>query len=224
MRNVNSILALLKREFLVTFRNLSDILSIVLFFLLGIIIFVFSVGPNKEIINEISVGIIWALILLSNTLSSPKFFQSDFDDNSIILFFISGISYEVIVILKVIIFWLCLQIPFLFAILLSMILLNIEFVNVKIIFLSFLLGTPTITCISSISGSMNLLNNRNFAIGSLIIMILSIPVIIFSISIIDSPQNIIDAQINILLGIMLFFISITPWICAACIKLGIQNK
>ena len=66
------------------------------------------------------------------------------NDNSIILFHISGISYEVIVILKVIIFWLCLAIAFFICIIipLAMILLNIEFVNVKIIFLSFLARHP----------------------------------------------------------------------------------
>ena len=71
----NSIVALLKREFKITFRNYADILSILIFFLLAIIIFVFSVGPNNEIFNEIGIGIIWSLILLSNTLSLKKNFH-----------------------------------------------------------------------------------------------------------------------------------------------------
>ena len=48
-------------------------MSIFIFFLLAVIIFVFSVGSNKEIFNEIGVGIIWTLILLSNTLSLKIF-------------------------------------------------------------------------------------------------------------------------------------------------------
>ena len=86
------------------------------------------------------------------------------------------------------------------------------------------MGSFIITSITSISGSMNLLNKRNFAIGSLIIMILSIPVIIFGVSIVDASEELLNAQIKILLGIMLFFLAISPWFCGICIKISIQNK
>jgi heme exporter protein B len=224
MRSINSVFALLKREFQITYRNFSDILSILLFFLLGIVIFVFAIGINKEIFNQISIGIIWTLILLSNTLSLRKFFQDDFDDNNIILFNMSGLTFEVIALIKIITIWLFLQAPFFLVIPIASILLNIEFTNLKMILLSFLIGSPIITCIASISGSMNLLNKKNFAIGSVIIMIFSIPVIIFGVNLIGTSNEVASAQINILLGIMFFFLSITPWVCAACIKLGLQNK
>jgi heme exporter protein B len=221
---INSITALIRREFKINYKNFSDILSILLFFLLSVLIFIFAIGPDKDIFNKISIGIIWALILLTNTLSLKKFFQSDFDDNSIILFHMGGLSYEIIVIIKLIINWICFQIPFLFIIAIGCVFLNIEFTSFNFILISFLLGSPIITCITAISGSINLLNKKNFAIGSLIIMIFSIPVIIFAVNLNNGSDDIIKAQINILLGIMLFFLSITPWICAICIKLGLQNK
>ena len=224
MSNLKSILALSKREFKINYRNYSDILSILLFFLLGIVIFVFAIGYDKNIFNQISLGIFWSLILLSNTLSLRKFFQNDFDDNNIILFHMSGLSYEMIVLIKMITIWLCIQVPFFIIIPISFIFLNIEYNNINIIFLSFLLGSLIITCIASISGSMNLLNKKNFAIGSLIIMFFSIPVIIFSVSILNKSSDIVDAQINILLGIMFFFLAVTPWICSFCIKLALQYK
>jgi heme exporter protein B len=220
----NSITALFIREFQITYRNFSDILSILLFFLLGIIIFIFAIGPNKEIFNQINVSIIWALILLSNTLSIRKYFQNDFDDNSIILFHVSGLSLEIIVIIKIISIWIFIQIPFIIIIPLSYILLNLDFNNIKIFYISFLIGSSIISCITSISSSMNLLNKNNFAIGSLIIMILSIPVIIFSVNLNYISEEIVEAQIKILIGIMLLFFAITPWVSALCIKLGLQNK
>ena len=221
---ISSILALSRREFKINYKNFSDILSVLLFFLLGIVIFVFSIGADKEIFSQISIGIIWTLILLTNTLSLRNFFQNDFDDNSIVLFHMSGLSYELIILIKIIVMWICFQIPFFIIIPIGSILLNVELASLKIIFISFLLGSPIITCISAISGSMNLLNKKNFAIGSLIIMIFSIPVIIFAVGLDNESENIINAQINILLGIMLLFLSITPWICSICIKLGLQNK
>ena len=224
IRSFNSILAISKREFQINYRNFSDILSILIFFLLGILIFVFSVGVNYEIFKNIGIGIIWTLILLSNTLSIKNFFQNDFDDFSILIFHHSGLSYEIIALIKIIIIWLFIQIPFFLVLPIGLLLLNIDMHNLGIIFLSFLKGSIIITCITAISGSINLLNKKNFAIGSLIVMLLSIPVIIFCVGILNGPENVIKAQLNILLGIMLFFLSITPWICGLCIKLSIQNK
>ena len=224
MRSINSVLALVQREFLVTFRNFYEILSIFLFFLLGVMIFVFSVGTDNEIFKQIGIGIIWTIILLSNNLSIRKFYQDDFNDNSLILFHMGGLSYEIIVLIKIIIIWSLIQLPFLIIIPVACLLLNIEIFNLTMIFLSFLIGSPIITCIASISGSMNLLNKKNFAIGSLIIMTLSIPVIIFSVSLSHASSELISPQIKILLGIMFLFLAITPWISAACIKLSFQNK
>ena len=181
MKTINSIIAIFQREFRITYRNFSDILSIFLFFLMGIMIFVFSIGANNDLFNQIGIGIIWTLILLTNNLTLKKFFQDDFNDGSLVIFHLSGLSYELIVLIKIIVNWLIIQMPFFILIPISGFLLNIELFNIKIIFISFFLGSPIITCITSISGSMNLLNKKNFAIGSLIIMILSIPVIIFSV-------------------------------------------
>ena len=224
MHSFNPILALFYRELKITYRNFSDVLSILMFFLLGILIFVFSIGPKTAIFNEIGIGVIWTLILLSNNLSLRKFYQNDFNDGSIILLHMSGLSYELIVLIKIIIIWTFLQLPFFIVIPLAAILLNIELPNINLILTSFLIGSPILTSIASISGSMNLLNKRNFAIGSVIIMILSIPIIIFSVGIINSSEEVVKAQLKILTGILLFFLAVTPWVSATCIKLAIQNK
>tara|TARA_Y100001970_G_scaffold224480_1_gene276679 strand:+ start:897 stop:1571 length:675 start_codon:yes stop_codon:yes gene_type:complete len=224
MNSISAILALIKREFLITFRNLSNFYSIIIFFILGIMIFVFSIGEKKEIFEQIGVGIIWTLVLLSNTLALRKFFQDDFDDNSLVIFHMSGLSYEIIALIKIIVIWVFLQLPFFIVIPLASILLSIELAKLDLILLSFVIGSIIISCITSMSGSMNLLNKKNFAIGSLIIMILSIPVIIFGVSIVNTSEELFNAQLRILLGIMFFFLAIAPWVCGVCIKISIQNN
>ena len=224
MTSFNSIIALISRDLKINYRNFYSIFTIFLFFILGVLIFVFSIGPNKELYNELGIGIIWSLILLSNTISLPKFFQSDFNDNSIVIFHNSGISYEIISIIKILIIWLFLQGPFFIIIPFSFILLEIQLINLSTIYISFLIGSVIITCITAISGSMNLLNKKNFSLGSIIVLILSIPVIIFGVNISVTSKEIMFANLNILLGIMFFFLAITPWITATCIKISLQNK
>ena len=113
MLTIKLCIAIFKREFLLTFRNYYDVLTIITFFILGILIFIFAIGPEEKIYSQIGIGIIWTLLLLSTNLSIKKFYQDDFNDGSIILFFISGVTYELIVILKIITAWLFFQFPFL---------------------------------------------------------------------------------------------------------------
>ena len=224
MLTIKLCIAIFKREFLLTFRNYYDVLTIITFFILGILIFIFAIGPEEKIYSQIGIGIIWTLLLLSTNLSIKKFYQDDFNDGSIILFFISGVTYEFIVILKIITAWLFFQFPFLVIIPIACLLLEVDQNKIFLLLLTFTVGSPILTSLSSISGSMNLLNDKNFAIGSIIVMLLSIPVIIFSVSIIETPPELIKPQLNILLGILFLFLSITPWISAACIRIALRHN
>ena len=224
MQTINSALAILYREYKIILQNYYDIFTIILFFLLGILIFIFSIGPNEQILNQIGVGVIWTLLLLSTNLSIKKFYQDDFNDGSIFLLHMSGLSFEFIVLIKLLALWVFFQLPFLVIIPFACVILNIQNENIYLILITFLLGSPVLTMLASISGSMNLLNNKNFAIGSIVVMIFSIPLIIFSVGIINAPTELIKSQLYILGGILLLFLALTPWISAGCIKIALRNK
>ena len=218
------LLAIFLREYTLNFRKIYNVLTIFIFFILGILIFIFSIGPYKEIYSQIGVGIIWTLLILSNNLTIKKIMQSDFDDGNLSIISLSGISFELIVLIKMISSWLFFQLPFFIIIPIACILLNIESNKIYTIIIIFFLSSPILTCISVISSSMNLLNDKNFTVGSLIIMFLSIPVVIFSIGTINASQDLYKSQINILIGILLLFFAITPWIGSVCIKISNRNK
>ena len=224
MQTINSILALFYKEYKMLFSNLYDLTSVLLFFLLGVLIFVFSIGTSKEIFDQINIGIIWTLLLFSANLTLKKIYQDDFNDGNIFLLIISGLSLELIVLIKLIVYWSFFQLPFLIVIPLAAIILNIEIANLQLIIYTFLISSPVLTSITSISGSMNLLNNKNFAIASLIVMILTIPLIIFSVGVINAPSEFIRPQLSILFGIFLFFLALTPWISATCIRIALRNS
>ena len=224
MKLFNSILAVIYREFKLTFRNSYDILSILLFFTLGILIFVFSIGPNKELLSQLSIGIVWTLLILATNLTFKKFYQEDLNDGNIYLLHLSGLSYEIIVMIKLLCLWFFFQLPFIIIIPIACLLLGNNLENIYLILEIFIISSLILTSLASISGAMNLLNNRNIALGSSIIMIFSIPIIIFSVSTINGSVELIRPQINILLGILFLFLAITPWISAFCIKIAIRNK
>ena len=211
------------REYKLNLSGFHDILTNILFFFISIFIFIFSFGPEKETLSVLGIGILWTLLLLSSTLSLRKFYQEDFDNGNLILMHLNGFSYELISILKTISHFIFVQIPFLISIPIASLLLDITYDKLVLLLISFLIGSLILSCLGSISASMNLLNNRNYLLGSVIVIIFSIPAVIFSVGLINSNEN-YDSLINILFGILLIVFAINPWASGACLKLALQNN
>ena len=212
-----------KRESKLFYSNIVDLFSNILFFFLSIFVFIFALGTEEQILRTIGVGIIWSLLLLSSTLSIRKFYEDDFKNGILTIIHMGGISYELMVLLKIISHFLFVQIPFLLSIPVAGIFFNLPMTEVYNLLLTFIIGSLILSCLSSISASMNLLNKTNFSIGSIIVLLFSIPVIIFSVGINNVDSN-FNSLINLLFGIALIFLGISPWSSAACIKLALKNK
>ena len=211
------------RETKIFYSNITNIFSNILFFFLSIFIFIFALGTDEQLLRTIGVGIIWALLLLSSTLSLRRFYEDDFENDVLIILHMSGISYELIAFLKIVSHFIFVQIPFLISIPIAGILFNLPVNEIYSLVLTFIIGSLILSSLGSISASMNLLNRTNFSIGSIIVLLFSIPVIKFSVGInnVDSDFN---SLINLLFGIALIFLGISPWSSAACIKLALKNK
>ena len=223
MKFLNKIISFYYREYKLNLSGFQDILTNIIFFFVSIFIFIFSIGPDKEMISPIGIGIVWTLLLLSSTLSLRKFYQDDFENGNLLIIHLNGFSFGFIAILKTVSHFLFVQLPFLFSIPIACIFLNIS--NDKLIYVltSFALGSLILSCLGSISSSMNLMNQRNFLLGSVIVMIFSVPVIIFSVGVINLEEN-FNSLINILFGILLIVFAINPWASGLCLKLSLENN
>ncbi len=220
---INKIFIFFKRELKLFYTNIVDLLTNILFFFLSIFIFIFALGTGDKLLETIGVGIIWSLLLLSSTLSIRKFYEEDFKNGTLIIVHMGGISYELMAFLKIVSHFLFVQTPFLITIPVASMFFNLPMNEVYVLFLTFVIGSLILSCLGSISASMNLLNSTNFSIGSIIVLLFSIPVIIFSVGIKNSDVNFFSI-INLLLGISLVFLGISPWSSAACIRLALRNK
>ena len=223
MKSLKKIVFFYYREYKLNLSGFQDILTNIIFFFVSIFIFIFSIGPDKETISLIGIGIVWTLLLLSSTLSLRKFYQDDFENGNLLITHLNGFSFGFIAILKTFSHFLFVQVPFLISIPIACILLNIDNDKFIYLFASFTLGSSILSCLGSISSSMNLMNQRNFLLGSVIVMIFSVPVIIFSVGIFNFEEN-FNSLINILFGILLIVFAINPWASGLCLKLSLENN
>ena len=220
---LNKIISFYYREYKLNLSGFQDILTNIIFFFVSIFIFIFSIGPDKETISNIGIGIVWTLLLLSSTLSLRKFYQDDFENGNLLIMHLNGLSFGFIAILKTFSHFIFVQVPFLLSIPIAFILLNIANDKLLYLFSSFAIGSFILSCLGSISSSMNLMNQRIFLLGSIIVMIFSVPIIIFSVGIVNLEEN-FNSLINILFGILLIVFAINPWASGLCLKLSLENN
>ena len=220
---LNKIISFYYREYKLNLSGFQDILTNIIFFFVSIFIFIFSIGPDKETISNIGIGIVWTLLLLSSTLSLRKFYQDDFENGNLLIMHLNGLSFGFIAILKTFSHFIFVQVPFLLSIPIASILLNIANDELLYLFSSFAIGSFILSCLGSISSSMNLMNQRNFLLGSVIVMIFSVPIIIFSVGIVNLEEN-FNSLISILFGILLIVFAINPWASGLCLKLSLENN
>ncbi len=220
---LNKIISFYYREYKLNLSGFQDILTNIIFFFVSIFIFIFSIGPDKETISNIGIGIVWTLLLLSSTLSLRKFYQDDFENGNLLIMHLNGLSFGFIAILKTFSHFIFVQVPFLLSIPIACILLNIADDKLIYLFSSFAIGSFILSCLGSISSSMNLMNQRNFLLGSVIVMIFSVPIIIFSMGIANLEEN-FNSLISILFGILLIVFAINPWASGLCLKLSLENN
>ena len=220
---IKKIYLFFKRESKLFYSNIVDLFSNILFFFLSIFVFIFALGTDEQLLKTIGIGIIWSLLLLSSTLSLRKFYEEDFKIEILPLIHMSGMSYELIVLLKILSHFMFVQIPFLVSLPIVSIFFNLPANEVYNLILTFIIGSLILSCLGSISASMNLLNKTNFSIGSVIVLLFSIPLIIFSVGINNADSD-FSSLFNLLIGIALIFLGIAPWSSAACIRLALQNK
>ena len=220
---LNKIISFYYREYKLNLSGLQDILTNIIFFFVSIFIFIFSIGPDKETISSIGIGIVWTLLLLSSTLSLRNFYQDDFENGNLLIMHLNGLSFGFIAILKTFSHFIFVQVPFLLSIPIASILLNIANDELLYLFSSFAIGSFILSCLGSISSSMNLMNQRNFLLGSVIVMIFSVPIIIFSVGIVNLEEN-FNSLISILFGMLLIVFAINPWASGLCLKLALENN
>ena len=220
---IKKIYLFFKRESKLFYSNIVDLFSNILFFFLSIFVFIFALGTDEQLLKTIGVGVIWSLLLLSSTLNLRKFYEEDFKIEILPVIHMSGMSYELIVLLKILSHFIFVQMPFLISLPIISIFFNLSANDVYNLILTFIIGSLILSCLGSISASMNLLNKTNFSIGSVIVLLFSIPLIIFSVGI-NKANNDFNSLLNLLIGIALIFLGIAPWSSAAFIRLALRNK
>jgi heme exporter protein B len=149
MSNVFSLL--LVREARLLFRRPAELANPLVFFAIVIALFPLAVGPQTQLLQTLSPGLIWVAALLAVLLSLDGLFRSDFEDGSLEQWVLSPHPLPLLVLAKVLAHWL---------------------------FSGLALGTPVLSLLGAVGAALTVGLKRGGLLLALLILPLYIPVLI----------------------------------------------
>ena len=215
----------IKREFLINFRSLIDVISIISFMILIVTLFVLGIGPFEEKLKLVSNAIFWIGLILAIIPSLEKTLQKDYDDGWLDQTITSPLPLEFILLSKSIAYWLIIIVPLLISLPFFVILLNFSFKLIPWLFISIIIGGLSISLIGIIGSALTLGAKRGNILLPILIIPFIIPILIFgigiseTITINESPMG----NLFLLIGFTLIYLVISPFISALLIRIAVSR-
>ena len=215
----------IKREFLINFRSLVDVISIISFMILIVTLFILGIGPFEEKLRLISNAIFWIGLILAIIPSLEKTLQRDYDNGWLDQTITSPAPMELILLSKSLAYWLIVIIPLLISLPLFIVLLNINLKLIPWLLLSILVGGLSISLIGIIGSALTLGAKRGNILLPILIIPLIIPILIFGVGVSEAVR-INESPVGnlfLLIGFTLIYLVISPFISAFLIRIAISR-
>jgi len=180
------LIASIKRELLLTFRHPADVLNPIVFFVLVISLFPLGISPSEDVLREIAPGVIWVAALLSTLLSMDAMFRNDYDDGTLEQMSVSMQPFLTLISGKIIGHWFISGLPIVVLSPVLAMMLALDEAGIKAMFISLILGTPTLSLLGSIGAGLTLGLKKGGVLITILILPLYIPVLILGTNLIQT--------------------------------------
>ena len=218
---MSMLLALIRREITLAYRQGGGVGSAIGFFLVVVTLLPIGLGPDSALLARIAPGAIWIAMLLAVLLSVDRVFQPDHEDGSLEQMMLAPMSLELVVIAKTAAHWITTVIPLAIAAPLFGLLLNLAPQTAGPLILSALIGSPALSFLGTMGAALTLDLRRGGLLVSLLILPLYIPVLIFAVSASAGAAvapDLFAPSLLILLALSLAALVLCPLAAAAAIR------
>ncbi|MDH3288540.1 MAG: heme exporter protein CcmB [Betaproteobacteria bacterium] len=218
------VLRVIRRDLLLAMRRRSDVLTVLLFFVIVVSLFPLGVGPEPALLRTIAPGVIWVAALLASMLALSRVFSQDHADGTLEQMLLSATPLSIIVAAKVLAHWLITGLP---LVLLAPVLalqfdLPQEFFGE--LMLSLLLGTPALSLIGAIGAALTLGLRGGGALLALLVLPLYIPVLIVGAGALDAAAAGLGAgaHLSLLGAFLVVAAAFAPWVVAVSLRIAFE--
>jgi heme exporter protein B len=216
--------AVFERDLALAYRQRSELMQPMMFFILVISLFPLGIGPNPETLQKVGPGVIWVAAILSSLLGMERLFKDDYNDGSLEQIMLSATPLPLVVLVKVLAHWLTSIVPLLLLSPLLALLLNLTEPMYWALLSTLLLGTPLLSLVGAIAVGLTLGLNRGGVLLALLLLPVFIPLLIFATAAVEaaSLQLPYSAQLAIIGAMLLISLALAPFAIAYALRVS-QN-
>jgi len=217
--------ALLRRELRLSFRRPAELANPLLFFALVIGLFPLALGPQSQLLQELSGGLLWLAALLAVLLSLDGLFRSDHEDGSLEQWRLSTVPLPLLVLGKVLMHWLCSGFALMLLAPFLALMLGLPGRCLPVLMLSLLLGTPVLSLLGAIGAALTLGIKRGGLLLSLLILPLYIPLLILGSGAVQADLQGLPAtgQLLFLASLCVLALALCPFAIAAALSISLSQ-
>jgi heme exporter protein B len=213
----------LRCELLAIFRFYQELIYPLLFLILAIILFPLSISADPILLKKISAGIFWMVVLFLVLLMLDQLFRDDWKDGDLEQLILLPNELSIVLFIKLLVFSLVISVSLFLVTPILSLSLFIPVMALKTLYLTILLGTPTLIFLGGIARALTLGLRHSSLLIVLIIIPFYIPVLIFASSAVSLanmglPANGPLAWLGVL---MILSMSLAPLLISKILRLGI---
>jgi len=209
---------LLKREFRLLYKKKIELLQLLVFILLGLLIFPLAAGPERALLASAGRGYMWIIQLFMIFLSGKLFYEEDYRDGSLEQLFLQIPALEMLIIAKYIAYSLNLILISLISLPFLGLLFGIEAGTIMKTAASLIIGIPCLAAIAGFGASLTLGSRKAGLITPIILTPLYIPVLIFSVG----SDNFLNDTV-ILTALFLLIAPLSIFFSALALKIAMRE-
>ena len=211
------ILALLKRDILLSLRQGGGAGTAIGFFLTVVIMLPIGIGPDQGFLQRIAPGALWIALLLSVLLSAERIFQADYEDGSLDAMALSPVPLIIVALTKAVAHWLMSALPLAIAAPLLGFLINLDAAFILPLGLAMIIGSFTLSLLAALGAAVTVGLRRGGLLVSLLVLPLYIPVLIFGVAA-SSLDDLAWPALLILIALALASLVLAPVAAAAALR------
>ena len=214
----------LSRDLRIALRNPSSVLNPLLFFIISVSLFPLAISPEATTLSQIAAGIIWVASMLAVLLSLNALFHHDFENGVLEQMVTSHHSLSLLILAKITAHWLLTGIPIILLSPLLGVFLFLDDEGIKVLMITLLLATPSLSLIGSIGASLIVGIKNSGMLLSLLILPLYIPILIFASSAVSQAQFGLDisSQLYFLALFLVLSLMSAPFVSALALKISLE--
>lgn len=221
---IKPLLCIIGRDLTLCIRRRGEWIMPMIYFLMVASLFPVAIDPTPEVLAKLAPGTIWVAVVLSLLMSLENLFRTDYQAGSLEYLMLSPYPLPVLVLGKCIAHWVAVGIPLIVLAPLIGLLLNLSFIGIWILWITLLLGIPTLSLLGSVGVALTIGLHRGGILLAILGLPLMMPVIIFGTSaVVKANQNLpFTAELLLLTALLVLALGFVPLAVSAAIKVSVE--